>query len=403
MKRRSVAALPMLVCAAALAACAHGSGTSGQAQPAASRKQSMPVQTAVVKMETVPIVASGYGSVSGGANAQASLAFAEAGRIAHVEVTVGEHVRAGQMLAQLDTTPFLSQEQQAAAQLASARANYDKAVAQTQGSSTQLEVAQAQLRRQQELLKLGISSQSDVDIARAAVASARAQLGVSGENQQARPDIEVAQAAIQQAQAALTAAMQNVAYASLVAPFSGVVTARLHNDGETVDPTSPVLQIAKDSSVVFTAEFAPRDATRIHVGDRATVQAQSNSQRTTGSVIAINPSQSNAARSVDVLIGLSRGGLTFGPGAYGTASIRVGSARGLVVPESAIVSDPTTGSSQVFKKIANQYSPVPVSVKLTFNNRAWVQSDDLHPGDVVAGRGAAQLSAPAQQQPADTD
>jgi multidrug efflux pump subunit AcrA (membrane-fusion protein) len=100
---------------------------------------------------------------------------------------------------------------------------------------------------------------------------------------------------------------------------------------------------------------------------------------------------------------LSGGGLAFGPGAYGTASIRVGSERGLVVPSSAIVTDPTTGSSQVFKKNGNQYSPVPVDVKQIFNDRAWVESDELKAGDVVAGRGAAELMAPTHQRPAETN
>ncbi len=400
MKRSNPIALFTLACAIALTGCGNGSGANRHSRPGRSPVESVPaIQNAVVKTETVPIVASGYGSVSGGANSQASLAFAEPGRIANVYVTVGQRVRAREVLAELDMTPFVSQEREAAAQLESARANYDKAVVQTQGSSTQLQVAQAQLARQEELLRLGVSSQSDVDAARAAVAAARSQLGLSRSDQQTPPDVEVAQAAIAQAQAGLTAARQNLAYASLVAPFSGVVTARLHNDGETVDTTMPVLEISKDTNVVFTAQFAPKDATRISVGDRAIVQAQSDGQSAHGRIIAIDPSQNNAARSVSVLIALGQGGIAFGPGAYGTASVRVGWAHGLVVPESAIVSDPTTGSSQVFKLVGSQYSPVPVTVRLIFDNRSWVQSDGLHAGDIIAGRGAAQLTAPAQQQP----
>jgi hypothetical protein len=51
-----------------------------------------------------------------------------------------------------------------------------------------------------------------------------------------------------------------------------------------------------------------------------------------GTVVAINPQQTSTARSVPVLIRLSAGGVAFGPGAYGMASIVVGAERALVLP-----------------------------------------------------------------------
>lgn len=382
-------------------------GTDRQTQPAFTPKGEQhqpPVQTALVRYQSVPLTVTGYGSVQGGANSKAALAFAELGRIAHVDVIVGDRVATGQTLAQLDSTAFAAAVAQASAQLASARANYDRAIAQTRGSSTQLAVAQAQLRREKELLQLGIASQSEVDAAKAAVASAQAQLGVQGAGgTQAAPDLEAARAGIQQAQAALAAAQQNIAYTTLTAPFSGVVTARLHNDGESVDPTTPVIEIAKDTNVVFTGQFAPADAERIHVGEGATVETQNGGSSAEGSVVAINPNQNSESRQVDVLIRLGSGGIAFGPGAYGTASVRVGAHRGLVVPKDAIVSDPTTGSQQVFRRNGDRFSPVPVNVKQTFGELTWIETDELHPGDRVAARGAFELSGSSHKAQPDPD
>lgn len=408
--KRSIAAILALASLAGIVGCANNAGHAPNrdrnAKPTANADRNHPpVQTALVRYQAVPLVVRGYGSVQGGPNSKAALAFPEAGRIARVEVNVGDRVSTGQTLARLDSATFEAAVAGASAQLALARANYDKAVAQTQGNSTQLTIARAQLQRQEQLLKLGIASQSEVDAARAAVASAQAQLGVQGTNgtRSQSPDVKAAQAAIQQAQAALAAAQQNVAYATLSAPFSGVVTARLHNDGESVDPSTPVIEIAQTRDAVFTAQFAPADAEQVHVGDQATVKAQGGGASSGGTVIAIDPNQSGSSRQVDVLIRLEAGGIAFGPGAYGAASVRIGSHRGLVVPKDAVVSDPTTGSEQVFKQIGDRFSPVPVVVKQTFGEKTWVEATDLHSGDHVAARGAFELTTSAQKGPAEAD
>lgn len=391
--------------------------TAHSSEPAAN---TVPVATSVVRFVAVPIVLKATGTVVGGANSQASLAFPEAGRIAHVDVAVGQRVAAGQTLAQLDTGPFAADAAQMRAALTAAQANYTKTAAgarpqlvaqtnaQIQGAKTQLAVAQSNLARQQQLLHLGIASQVDVDTAKTAVATAQSQLQVYQQQQSAQvqpfaPDVAAAGAGVAQAQAALAAAQQKIAYATLAAPFAGIVVARLHNDGESVDPTMPVVQIAQDSSSVFTAEFAPEDAQRIHRGDEASIKAQGTNDKAVGTVIAINPQQTSAARTVPVLIRLTGGGMAFGPGAYGTASITIGSQRGLVVPSAAIVSDPTTGTTQVFRKQGDRYNPVPVDIKQDIGTTTAVGSPDLHAGDVVVARGAYELLAPSQSAPKDPD
>lgn len=88
-----------------------------------------------------------------------------------------------------------------------------------------------------------------------------------------------------------------------------------------------------------------------------------------GTVVAINPQQTTSARLVPVLIRISSGGVSFGPGAYGTASIVVEKGRGLVLPAAALVLDPTTGNTQVFRKNGDAYEPVPVTVVQQLGSR----------------------------------
>jgi multidrug resistance efflux pump len=396
-----------------------GRGGSSDGTEKAERS-AVPVRTATVRLGTIPEIVTAYGTVSGGANSQASLAFPESGRIASIDVTVGERVQARQVLARLDTRAFEADVAQAAANLRAAQANARRTTlgarpqqvaqtgAQIEQARTQLAIAQAQLERQQKLLALGIAARADVDAAKGAVATARSQLRVLQEQRATQlhpwqPDAEAASAGVAQAQAALAGAQQKIALARIVAPFSGVVIARLHNDGESVEAAAPVVQIANDRAPVFTAQFAPLDAARIHRGELATVRPQGVSGASaTGRVVAINPAQGDA-HSVPVLIRLAAASSAFGPGAYGEASVRVGTRRGLVVPTAAVVADAATGSVQIFRREGEHYTPVPVTIVATVGQRTIVSGPGLRPGTAVAGEGAAELATPQQAPKADND
>ncbi len=371
-----------------------------------------PITTGIARQGSVAITVSGFGTVSGGANAQASLAFPQPGRIASVDVTIGQQVAAGSMLARLDPGPFEAELGQAEAGLAAAQANYSRVAAgsrpqqlaqtdaQISGARTQLSVAKAKLGRQQQLLHLGIAAQADVDSAQAEVAAASAALRVLEQQQSAQrtpwaPDLAAARAAVAQAAAQVSASRQKLQSATLRAPFDGVVTARLHQDGESVDTTSPVISLSRSGSAIFTAQFAPSDAQRVHAGDVASVNV-SGLQPTRGRVVAINPAQSADGRTIPVLINLEPAGVALGPGAYGKASIQIGSGGGLYVPSSAIVADPTTGITQVLRKNGDRFAPVEVNIANETSGRTWIATGDLHAGDVVVTHGAyALLASPA--------
>lgn len=409
----------LLIAAISLTACGRPNAPSGDKPSTESKENGVPVRTTVIRIASIPDIVSGYGSVSGGPNSRASLAFPESGRIVSVSVMIGDHVRAGQVLAQLDTRPFEADAAQADASVAAARAALQKVQlgsrpqqlaetgAQIQQARTQYAVAHAQLVREEKLLALGVASQADVDAANAADASARSQLQVLLEQRETQlhpwqPDVDEARANLEQAQAVAVAAHQKVTLASLTAPFDGVIVARLHNDGETVDTTSPIIELANDRAPVFTAQFAPEDAARISSGDDATASAQGSNAQVHGRVIAINPGQSDQ-KTISILIRLNAENRYFGPGTYGKASVVVGTVSGLVVPSSAIVTDPATGSVQVFRKDKDHYTPIPVTLTASADTRAIVKSGGLKPGDTIVVQGAYELLTPQQPAQKDTD
>lgn len=411
---------PVVVLALASVLAGSSCARPASAPQAAPTAKEASVRTTTVKAGRLAITVSGFGTVGGGASGQASLAFPQAGRIASVDVTIGQQVAAGAVLARLDPGPLEAEVRQSDAGVAAAQANSTKVVrgsrpqqlaqtdAQIAAAGTQLSVARAKFGRQQKLLRLGIAAQTDVDSAQADVAAAAAALRVLEQQQSAQrtpwaPDVAVAQAGVAQAQAQLSASRQKLQTSVLRAPFDGVVTARLHQNGESVDAMSPVIGLLPLGSAVFTAQFTPADAQRVHPGDPAEVSVGGEATPTRGNVIAINQAHTVDSRTVPVLIDLAKSGITLGPGAFGKASVRVGSRQGVYVPSRAVVADPTTGVTQVFRKDGDRFEPVQVTIDVEASGRTWLATGNLHVGDAVVTQGAYALLAPRAGSGSDAD
>ncbi len=150
------------------------------------------------------------------ARTESRLGFRVGGKVVRRNVNVGDTVKAGQVLAQLDPQDLKLGQDAARAGLVAAQANFDQTA--------------ADFKRFKELRDQGFISSAELERRETALKSAQAQLD------QAR-----AQSSVQGNQAA---------YASLVADASGVITA--------VD-AEPGMVVAAGASVVRLAHDGPRD------------------------------------------------------------------------------------------------------------------------------------------------
>ncbi len=161
------------------------------------------------------------------------------GVIARLYADFNSPVKKGQLLAELDPTPFEQQVEQR-------RADVTKA---------QVEAANAKitLDRQARLLKAGLAAQADYDSAKAQYDSARAQ--------------------VQQATAALSQALTNLKYTKIVSPIDGVVVDRQYDVGQTVAASfqAPTLfSIAQDlTKMQVQADVDQSDIGRVRGGQLA--------------------------------------------------------------------------------------------------------------------------------------
>ncbi|HEX9473917.1 MAG TPA: efflux RND transporter periplasmic adaptor subunit [Steroidobacteraceae bacterium] len=140
------------------------------------------------------------------------------GTVTDVLIEEGDRVVAGQVLAHLDSTAQRAQLAQAQAQFSTAQASLGQ-------SEVQLAQAQRDLTRQEELTARQLTSQQALEDAQTRVATARSQVEIQ------RKQIELGRAAVQAAQVQFN-------YATVRAPFDGVVIAKSAQVGEIVSPFS---------------------------------------------------------------------------------------------------------------------------------------------------------------------
>ena len=151
------------------------------------------------------------------AQVESRLGFRVGGKVMTRRVELGQRVKAGQVLAQLDPTDYKLAVDAARAQVAAALASRD--------------LAAADFKRYRELREQNFISSAELERRDASLKAAQAQL--------------------EQAQSQLAAQGNQVSYAALVADVSGVVTAVEAEAGQVVAAGTPVFRIAADG---------PRDA-----------------------------------------------------------------------------------------------------------------------------------------------
>jgi HlyD family secretion protein len=157
--------------------------------------------TATVSQGDLTVSVSGSGTVA--AARTVDLAFQQSGTITAVDVAVGQQVKAGQTLAQIDASALQLALEQAQANLKAAQANYANV---QDGSATTQDItsAEAQLtsaKAQLQQTKTGTATAADIASAKAALAAAQAKLDALKNPSQV--NLSAAQLKVTQAQTAL--------------------------------------------------------------------------------------------------------------------------------------------------------------------------------------------------------
>ena len=163
------------------------------------------------------------------------------GVIAKLFVDFNSRVHKGDLIALIDPALFQGAVQQADADLNSAKANLLAARANLEKAKASLVQTKADFERASQLTRENITSQQQLDLARANYDSMNASVGAAAAN------VTQADAQVSQKVAALQVAQTNLNYTVIRSPIDGTVVARNVDVGQTVAGNFGV-QIQKGTS-----------------------------------------------------------------------------------------------------------------------------------------------------------
>ncbi len=241
------------------------------------------VLTAKIHRENLATVVSGTGQIK--PKTMVNLGATAMGRITHLFVKEGDHVKKGQLVA---TVENIAQEAQVAGQQAAISAGQTDIasyVAAEKTSEANVEHAQADLEqkkldwdRAQSLYKAGIMAKQDFDAKKAAYDTDVASLAQAvAQVNQAKANTASQRGHLKTAEATLRANQNALALTQAIAPFDGIVTNEPVREGETVvegiqnAEGSTFMTIADMSIVTAEVKVDETDIVNIKMGQPAEV------------------------------------------------------------------------------------------------------------------------------------
>lgn len=324
-----------------------------------------PIRAVKVMTVGVNTFSSGYefaGEVK--ARLESRLGFRVGGKIIQRQAELGQRVKAGQVLAQLDPQDY---------KLAA-----DAARAQLQAAATNRDLAAADYKRYKELKEQNFIS--------------------SAELERRETTLKAAQAQFEQAQSQLAVQSNQASYASLVADVAGVVTAIEAEPGQVVSAGTPVVRIAADGprDVVFSV---PEDkVSGIKLGMAVKVRGWAQDTQTApamAEVREVSASADPATRTFQVKLALD--GKAPSPPLGATMfvlPVGLGDVQGMPViklPTSALRQEGQASAVWLLDKVSMTVKSQIVQIATADGNEAVIAAG-LQPGMVVVSAGVHVLS-----------
>ena len=293
------------------------------------------------------------------ARVESRLGFRVAGKITKRQAEVGQRVKVGQLLAQIDPQDYKLAAEAARAQVAVAQTNRDLAAADFKRYATlkdQNFISGAELERRDTTLK-------------------------------------AAQAQLEQAQAQLRSQGNQAGYANLVADVAGIVTAVEAEPGQVVTAGAPVVRIAQDGprDVVFSV---PEDKVAdLKTGSAVSVRVWSENETLSGTVREVAASADPVTRTFPVKVALPADvAPPLGATVYATPkALSHAGTQVIKLPTSALRQDGKTTAVWVLDKASMTVKSQPIQIATADGNQAVVASG-LAPGMLVVSAGVHVLS-----------
>ncbi|MDB5824744.1 MAG: efflux transporter periplasmic adaptor subunit [Herminiimonas sp.] len=295
MKKRNEAGAPTVVAGAGKPA-----GSSGVAVPVL---EFLPSDITQVKPHDLKQTLSLSGSLR--ALNQAAVKSRVAGEVVEVLVREGEAVKAGQVVAKMDTREY--------------QARYEQANGALQAARGQLDIATKARDNNKVLLSRGFISQNAFD--------------------NAASQFQIARSNVESAQAALDLTRKTLNDTTIRAPIAGIVSSRTVQPGERVPVDSRLLDVVDLSKMEMETGVPAGDIVNVTLGQEVVTRIEGVAAPVVGKVVRINPSTQSGSRSVLIYVGIENPDARLKVGMFGEAQLTLQKKDGvLTVPQSAVQS-----------------------------------------------------------------
>ena len=225
-----------------------------------------------------------------------------AGRISRILVDVGDNVKKGQVVAEMDQTQLAQVE-------------------------LQLKNNETEYNRLKELYEVGGLSKSDLDAIEMAYNVSKTQYNNLKEN------------------------------ATLVSPINGVITARNYDAGDMYAMSAPIYTVEQIVPVKLLVGISETDYTKVKKGDSVEITADALPGQTfNGKVRKIYPTVDPATRTFTVEVVIDNGNSVLRPGMFARAKVNFGMNNSVVIPDVAVVKQ--QGSGERFVYVLNEDNTV---------------------------------------------
>ncbi|WP_343590775.1 efflux RND transporter periplasmic adaptor subunit [Paracidovorax wautersii] len=180
---------------------------------------------------------------------QVSVGAQVSGQVKSLKVQLGQRVKKGELIAEIDSTTQQNTVRNAEAALENVRA---------QQASQQASLIEAELayKRQKQLLDADAGARADFEAAEAKRNTTRA-------------SIAALQAQIKQAEITADTAKVNLGYTRIVSPIDGIVVALVAQEGQTVNSnqtTPTIIKVAQLDTVTVKTQISEADVIKVRAG-----------------------------------------------------------------------------------------------------------------------------------------
>ncbi len=346
-----------------------------------------PIQVTVSRAEAGPVATSLFGIGTVEARRSYFIGPTAAGRVQFIHVDVGDSVKAGQVLAEID--PIDLDERMRSLEAAYARAQSAVVAAEAQRKDTQArsELARLNAKRYLDLGEKRFVSSSAVESKQQELTSAQAAQEASDANLLgARQELNRLKAD----QEGLRQQRQNL---RLVAPQDGIVTSRDAEPGSTVIAGQSVVKLIEPGSLWVKVRLDQGRSRGLTVGLPAQVSLRSNlATKLNGKVVRVEPVSDSVTEERIAFVALEKvpSGLTVGE----LSEVTVNTVQGASMPTlpNAAIKHTVQGTGiwvvrdgkPVFAKVAVGETSLDGLVQIR---------DGLHEGDVIITYSEKELSA----------